>query len=134
MHLKNTIARILRELNQEQPTQAGSFAITNKAVIRSFVKNPENTFLVSFPRTGSHYLRMLMEVYFERPSLTRVFYFPEKKNYLTLHTHDLDLEVKHPTVIYLYRDPVDTVYSQLKYQQADVHDIPSIKSCAYSYG
>ena len=92
-----------------------SVQIDNRETINAFISNPENTFLVSFPRTGSHWLRMIMELYFERPSLVRIFYFFDNKNYLTLHTHDLDLELRRNSVIYLYRDPVDTIFSQLNY-------------------
>ncbi len=112
----------------------GSFAITDEKVIDSFISDPENTFLVSFPRTGSHWLRMLMELYFERPSLVRVFYYPEQKEYLTLHTHDLDLRVERRKVIYLYRDPVDTIYSQLYYHGSEIDDQQQIRYWADLYG
>lgn len=97
-----------------------STLIDDKTIIKAFTDNPGNAFLVSFPRTGSHWLRMLMELYFERPSLVRVFYYPERKDYLTLHTHDLDLDVERSNVIYLYRDPVDTVFSQMNYYKEDI--------------
>lgn len=92
-------------------------AVSDPQVIASFVANPDNTFLVSFPRTGSHWLRMIMELYFGRPSLVRVFYYPRRRDYLTLHTHDLELDVQRTHVIYLYRDPIDTIYSQLHYHR-----------------
>jgi hypothetical protein len=111
-----------------------SVAIKDNDVIESFRADLDNTFLVSFPRTGSHWLRMLMELYFERPSLVRVFYYPERIDYLTLHTHDLDLDVERSHVIYLYRDPVDTVYSQLQYHQEDVNDRERIGHWADLYG
>jgi hypothetical protein len=38
---------------------------------------------------------------------------------MLLHTHDLELDVVRSDVIYLYRDPVDTVYSQLRYHRED---------------
>jgi hypothetical protein len=104
-------------LSKTKEFKHGSTAIEDQKAIEEFASNPDNTFLISFPRTGSHWLRMIMELYFERPSLVRIFYFPENNNYLTLHTHDLELNVEHPRVIYLYRDPVDTIYSQLNYHQ-----------------
>lgn len=91
-------------------------------VIKKFANDPDFPYLVSFPRTGSHWLRMLIELYFERPLLTRTFFYPEKDNYLLLHTHDLELDVKRKNVIYIYRDPVDTIYSQLKYHKEDSKD------------
>lgn len=102
--------------------------------IERFNQNPENTYLVSFPRTGSHWLRMLMELYFERPLLTRTFYFPKRNDYLLLHTHDMDLQVKRLNVIYLYRDPVDTVYSQLKYCGESTQDRLRILHWTQRYG
>ena len=101
----------------------GSVAITSPEVLEAFTSNPESTFLVSFPRTGSHWLRLLMELYFERPSLVRVFYYPERTDYLTYHTHDLSLDVQHPRVIYLYREPVATIYSQMQYHGEDLADL-----------
>lgn len=112
----------------------GSISINDKSVIEMFIANPDNTFLVSFPRTGSHWLRMLMELYFGRPSLVRVFYYPERNDYLTLHTHDLELDVERPNVIYLYRDPVDTIYSQLQYQKEDINDRERIAYWSDLYG
>jgi hypothetical protein len=101
-------------------SDGGSYQFVDQTLIESFNANPNNTYLVSFPRTGSHWLRMLMELYFGRPSLTRIFYYPERQNFLALHTHDIDLDVERATVIYLYRDPVDTIYSQLMYYQEDI--------------
>jgi hypothetical protein len=92
------------------------------AAVTAFTSNPQNPFLISFPRTGSHWLRMLMELYFERPSLKRTFFFHKNQNYLTLHTHDLDLSVVRLNVIYLYRNPVPTIYSQLRYHREDEND------------
>lgn len=109
-------------------------AISNLEVIQSFAANPANTFLVSFPRTGSHWLRMIMELYFGRPSLTRVFYYPECSDYLTLHTHDLDLQVERSHVIYLYRNPVDTIFSQLSYHKERLGDHERITYWSDLYG
>jgi glycosyltransferase involved in cell wall biosynthesis len=111
-----------------------SLEITDPQVIKAFVEKPNNTFLVSFPRTGSHWLRMLMELYFRRPSLIRVFYYPERTDYLTLHTHDIDLDVMRSDVIYLYRDPVDTIYSQLRYYHESLDDLDRLEFWAELYG
>lgn len=113
--------------------QNGSWAVKDRTVIENFRSNAANTFLVSFPRTGSHWLRMLMELYFERPSLVRVFYYPQSRDYLTLHTHDLDLDFYARKVIYLYRNPVNTIYSQLKYHKEDLSDKKRISYWAKLY-
>lgn len=114
--------------------RAESIAVTDQQVLRAFQSDPSNTFLVSFPRTGSHWLRMLMELYFEQPSLVRVFYYPERTDYLTYHTHDLDLDVQHPRVVYLYREPVATIYSQMRYHEEDLSDQARIAYWSDLYG
>jgi hypothetical protein len=101
--------------NVKQRVDEGSTQISDQTIIEEFIANPDNTFLVSFPRTGSHWLRMLTELYFGRPSLVRVFFYPERQDFLMLHTHDLELGVERSRVIYLYRHPVETIFSQLHY-------------------
>jgi len=114
--------------------EPGSLSIDDKKIIKKFVDDSANTFLVSFPRTGSHWLRMSMELYFEQPSLVRVFYYPKRQDYLTLHTHDLELDVVRTHVIYLYREPVSTIYSQLQYYKEDLNDCDRIAYWADLYG
>jgi hypothetical protein len=126
---------LLTKICQKLKKQRGnSFVISDREVIKSFTANPANTFLVSFPRTGSHWLRMIMELYFGRPSLTRIFYYPERSDYLTLHTHDFDLETKRSHVIYLYRNPVDTMFSQLSYHKEPLDDHERITYWSDLYG
>lgn len=125
---------IARLYGEEKESMEGSSVIHDQVAITAFINNLDNPFLVSFPRTGSHWLRMLMEIYFERPSLVRVFYYPERIDYLTLHTHDLDLDVERKRVIYLYRDPVNTIFSQLNYYQDDIYDEKRIVYWADLYG
>ena len=134
LNLKQLITNILKENKLEDGLSQGSYPVTDRKVIRSFIANPDNTFLVSFPRTGSHWLRMLMERYFERPSLTRVFYYPDRTDYLSLHTHDLNLDVERSHVIYLYRLPVATVYSQLQYHRQPLDDREAIVYWSELYG
>jgi len=88
--------------------------------VDGFSALPENPFLVSFPRTGSHWLRMLSEIYFERPTLVRPFHYQDRKDYIYLHHHDIDLDLQRENVVYLYREPVATVYSQLSYQNENL--------------
>lgn len=114
--------------------ESRSIAVSDPRIFQHLLEDPEFPFLVSFPRTGSHWLRMLMELYFERPTLIRSFYFHRSRNYLVYHTHDLDLDVNRKNVLYLYRHPVPTVYSQLRYHQADTADIHAIQHWAALYG
>ena len=112
-----------------------STKVTDEKLIASFVNDPDFPYLVSFPRTGSHWLRMLMELYFERPALVRVFYFRNRHDFTCYHTHDEDLETGGRTnVVYLYRDPVDTVYSQLRYYKEDITDIARVDAWSELYG
>lgn len=99
--------------------QAGEipFVIRNR-----WTKNQDAPFLVSFPRTGSHWLRILLEVYSERPTLVRSFLKHQNIDFLLSHSHDENLDLKRKKVIYLYRNPVDTVFSQLWYYHQDVKD------------
>ena len=52
-----------------------SYGISDQKIWQKYTSNPEFPYLVSFPRTGSHWLRNVMELYFEKPSLTRVFLY-----------------------------------------------------------
>ncbi|MBD3345375.1 MAG: hypothetical protein GF401_09970 [Chitinivibrionales bacterium] len=105
-----------------------------KEIVDSFVADPHAPFLVSFPRTGSHWLRMVMELYFERPLLTRIFFFHDKRHFLALHTHDLELDIQRRNVLYLYRNPVDTIFSYLRYYKEDSTDFGVIEERAAFYG
>jgi hypothetical protein len=134
MSVAEKLKKIIRDEAKDNEQIAGSVRIQDNEVIRKFIEIPQNTFLVSFPRTGSHWLRALMELYFEQPSLVRVFYYPEKTNYLSYHTHDLNLDIEHPTVLYLYRDPVDTIYSQLSYNKEGLNDADRIGYWSDLYG
>ena len=118
----------------KQRVDSGSTHIHDQAIIDQFTADPDHTFLVSFPRTGSHWLRMLMELYFEQPSLVRLFYYPENRDFLTLHTHDLELDVERSHVIYLYRDPVDTIFSQLYYHDETLNDRNRVAYWSDLYG
>ncbi|NOQ22411.1 MAG: hypothetical protein GQ565_07160 [Candidatus Aegiribacteria sp.] len=111
-----------------------SYRIKDQKLIDGFTSEKSNTFLVSFPRTGSHWLRMIIELYFQRPTLVRTFYYPEKKDYILLHTHDLDLDIQRDNVIYLYRNPVDTMFSQLKYHKEDIENKERIIYWTSLYG
>jgi len=107
----------------------GSFLESNKSycfskeISEKYKNNTAFPWLVSFPRTGSHWLRMLMELYFEKPALVRSFYYHNASSFTCYHDHDEELElVGIRKVIYLYRDPVPTIYSQMRYYQENLDD------------
>lgn len=100
----------------------GSTSVDDQNVISSFTANPDFPYLVSFSRTGSHWLRMIMELYFGKPALVRIFYFKDANDFTCYHTHDMELALERKNVIYLYRNPVETVYSQLRYYKEDTDD------------
>jgi len=108
--------------------------VTDPAILDRFLRNPDFPWLISFPRTGSHWLRMIMELYFEKPGLRRVFFYPDAKDFTCYHWHDVDLETRDvKSVIYLYRHPVDTVYSQLRYHKDDFRDAERVGYWAEVY-
>ncbi len=115
LHLLRKI--VTRVLNPD-----GSASIDDPGLIKTFTNNPEFPYLVSFSRTGSHWLRMIMELYFEKPALVRAFYFKDATDFTCYHTHDMDLALKRENVIYLYRNPVETIYSQLCYYEENPND------------
>ncbi len=113
--------------------------VDNPAVIAYDTVAPSATlpFLVSFPRTGSHWLRSFLELYFDRPLLRRSFHEHDSQEFLLLHTHDLENEIKdRRDVVYLYRGVVSTVFSQLTYHHgADAPHLPAepILATAHQY-
>lgn len=111
-----------------------SIQVCEQDTINQLIIDPEFPFLVSFPRTGSHWLRMLMELYYETPSLVRIFYYKDARTFTCFHHHDLELQLERRKVIYLYRDPVHTVFSQLKYHMQDHNSIPLIQYWSDLYG
>lgn len=125
---------LVKKLISESHGEAEGSIIADRAVIQKYTDDPSFPFLVSFPRTGSHWLRMMMEQYFERPLLTLSFFNHEKKDYLLLHTHDMELDIVRENVIYLYRDPVDTIFSQLMYYKEDLDSAERICHWSDIYG
>jgi Sulfotransferase domain len=112
--LKKIVSRVMNS--------DGSVSVDDPKVVKSFTDNPDFPYLVSFSRTGSHWLRMIMELYFEKPSLVRAFYFKDATDFTCYHRHDIELELRRQNVIYLYRNPVETVYSQLGYYKENLDD------------
>jgi len=83
----------------------------------AFMANPDNNYLISCPRSGSHWLRAVMELYFHRPILRRTFYYFDRTDYLLMHEHDMRETMTPRNVIYLHRDPVSVVFSWLMYEK-----------------
>jgi hypothetical protein len=132
--LSQTLKLIKQFLAEESRAEAGSVALADRSVLPRYIDDPRFPFLVSFPRTGSHWLRMLMELYFERPSLVRSFYYHDRQDYLMLHTHDLELNVERQNVIYLYREPIETIFSQLSYWKEEPDNRERVVYWADLYG
>lgn len=122
LQLKQDIDVIALKSKKKNLSRQANHGRASQAAIDQFRSDPNNPFLVSFPRTGSHWLRSMMELYFDRPMLVRSFFKTDRDDYLLLHTHDMNLTERPENVIYLYRDPVDTIYSQLRYYQQAVYD------------
>lgn len=122
------ILKILRSalISEEKETEINHSRdrIASQDIANQFTSNPDFPYLVSFSRTGSHWLRMLMELYLDKPGLKLLFFrtVEETGDYSCLHTHDLELKVEARNVIYLYRDPVDTIYSQMSFHAQDMSD------------
>jgi hypothetical protein len=73
---------------------------------------------ISFPRTGSHWINCVMELYFGRPRLREMrttLFDGARTDWMWFHDHDLDLTIRHPHVLYLYREPVGALFSNLVY-------------------
>jgi len=124
---------IFRSKKKERLLEDKSIRVTDQKLIDSFVSRPDFPYMVSFPRTGSHWLRMLMELYFEKPSLARIFYYYDAKDFTCYHRHDEDLTLQHQNIIYLYRDAVPTIFSQMTYYKEDVNDRQRIIQWSSNY-
>lgn len=81
------------------------------------------TQLVSYPRTGSHYVRIVIEDCTGYPCAPTSFLGNEGVKPWGFHLHDRivgkgdeGVVSGFDKVIYLYRNPVDTIFSHIKYQ------------------
>ena len=90
---------------------------------------------ISFPRTGAHWINAVMELYFDRPRLPEVratLIDSTRDDWMWFHDHDTvaydKLYVENQEALYLYRDPIDTVYSYIIYQFSNGKSIKSIDS------
>lgn len=90
---------------------------------------------ISFPRTGAHWINAVMELYFDRPRLPQLratLLDSTRDDWMWFHDHDTiaydKLYVENQEALYLYRDPIDTVYSYIIYQFNKGESITSIDS------
>lgn len=132
MSFLSPLSNVISLLRKGPTAEAKAKRVSQRAV-NKYNAVPSNPYLVSYPRTGSHWLRMLSELYFERPTLVRPFHFRESTDYLYLHHHDMDLDLQREDVIYLYREPVSTVYSQLTYHNMDLNCEANIRQTVDQY-
>lgn len=70
---------------------------------------------VSWPRSGSHWINCVAELYFNRPRLrfgSTTFLPRSRQDFMWIHDHDLDTSLPMTRTLYLYRNPVHVIYSQ----------------------
>lgn len=91
------------------------------------------TILISFPRTGSRWLKFSMEVFIAGRALHELTNEYYQDYHVMKHTHDFNLEETHKDFIYLYRNPVDTVYSLMEYENMDKSNKESIVEISKKY-
>ena len=100
----------------------------------SFLKqNPDLPLLVSYPRTGSHWIRMIIEHYLQKPCLPRGFVLDSATSFWANHEHDKELILRNPLgkVLYLYRNPIDVVYSEMMYERGNFDSSVDYYSSTY---
>lgn len=131
-HLPRRLVSFARRLKEY--LRNGSALERDQTYLQQLREDPSLAFLVSFPRTGSHWLRMLTEDYTGQPTMRRTFYHPLGSDPILFHLHDLDLSVCHPNVVYLHRDPIPTIYSQIRYHGASPFDEEAIEHWGALYG
>jgi hypothetical protein len=92
---------------------------------------------ISYPRSGSNWVNCVMELYFDRPRLrdgpvTFLKDRDKRKDYMWFHDHDIfsDLVVGHNNVIYLYRNPVDVIFSKLMAEKKSIMEIDINHECS----
>ena len=106
--------------------------------VQGWLEDPKFPVLISFPRTGSHQLRYMMELYFQEPSLPRIFLYKKAKSFTCCHMHDLDppnrsAGIERKRAIVLYRDPVATVHSVMNYYGEVEEDMERIRHWSSVY-
>lgn len=117
------------------------YDLEKEAISKGILSDIEFPRLVSYPRTGSHWFRILVEKYTGSPSYFRSFYTPNPSHVWGFHIHNRQADTPDKTegiieglkkVIYLYRNPIDTIFSLLKYDNIlpsnwNTEGIPTIR-------
>lgn len=95
--------------------------------------NDSNIYYVGVSRSGSHWLRIVLEEYMQGKSpVSNFIACKDDINVLMSHlndfkgTHDMQLDFVADNVIYLYRNPIDCIFSNLKYDQTTIDNKQSI--------
>ena len=72
---------------------------------------------VSYPRSGSHWIRILLEKYFDKPVMSDFIEqkYPRWNKRVWRSGHDLALNEKYDVVLYTIRHPIPTMWSTLQY-------------------
>jgi hypothetical protein len=86
-----------------------------------------NPYYVGVSRSGSHWIRLVLEGYLDGKSPISSF-IACKDDINVLHsrlndfkgTHDMQLDFIYENVIYLYRNPIDCIFSNLKYDGTEI--------------
>ena len=88
-----------------------------------------NPYYVGVSRSGSHWIRLVLEGYLDGKSpLSSFIACKDDINILYSRlndfkgTHDMQLDFVYDNVIYLYRNPIDCIFSNLKYDGTDITD------------
>jgi hypothetical protein len=80
-----------------------------------------NVTYVGLSRSGSHWIRLVLEHYMGGNSPLSNFLGSAINTNNFRATHDLQLDFVADYVIYLYRNPIDCIYSNLKYDEIDTN-------------
>lgn len=101
------------------------------AIFKKFIKDQwEKKYLykypifVSYPRSGSHWINSIMELYFDKPRARHgedTYLNKYRNDWMWVHDHDLNLKIlnqirmknKFKKILFLYRNPIDVLYSSL---------------------
>ena len=86
----------------------------------------EGPLFISYPRSGAHWINAVMELFFDKPRLPKrraTFLDPDRNDWGWFHDHDtiaftdltIDIESLECGALYLYRNPVDVVFSWIIY-------------------
>ena len=81
--------------------------------------------LCTYPRSGSHWLRMILERITDRPTVPRAFLCHPCNNPILRHLHDRTFRYRRtdqPAVI-LFRHPLPTMYSYVVYRKWGVRSV-----------